>query len=80
MALTIYTISDPVLAGSALTSMAMFFGQDSWVATLIKTGLMISLLLILAQTVVQKGLRLDIILVQLIVVWTMFIPKTTVQI
>ena len=80
MAFTIYTISDPVVIGSAMTSMAMFFGQDSLVGSIVKTGLMISLLFILGQTVVQKGLRLDVMLIQLIVVWVMFLPKTTVNI
>ncbi|MGP3505443.1 conjugal transfer protein TraG N-terminal domain-containing protein [Paracidovorax citrulli] len=80
MAFTIYTISDPVVIGSAMTSMAMFFGQESLVGSIVKTGLMFSLIFILAQTVVQKGLRLDAMVIQLIVVWVMFIPKTTVYI
>lgn len=80
MAFTIYTISDPVVIGSAMTSMAMFFGQESLVGSIVKTGLLISLLFILGQTVVQKGLRLDVILIQLIVVWVVFLPKTTVNI
>lgn len=81
MAFTIYTVSDPATIGSVMTSMAMFFGQESWVGTLIKTGLIISLLLILGKGVVANGgLRIDIILVQLVVVWVAFMPKTTVTI
>lgn len=77
---TIYTVSDPMVIGSAMTSMAMFFGQDSWVAGAIKTGLIISLIVILAQSVSSQKLRLDVMLLQLLVVWVMFIPKATVQI
>ncbi|WP_084001989.1 conjugal transfer protein TraG N-terminal domain-containing protein [Diaphorobacter sp. J5-51] len=81
MAFTIYTVSDPAIVGSVMTSMAMFFGQDSWVGTSVKMGLIISLLTILAKGVLAKeGLRLDVLLLQLIVVWVMFIPKTTVTI
>ena len=81
MALTIFTVSDPATIGSALTAMAMFFGQDSWVGAAVKTALLLSLLLILAQGVTAKaGLRLDVMLIQLLVVWVMFMPKTTVTI
>ena len=80
MAFTIYTVSDPATVGAALQSMAMFFGQDGWVGSAIKTGLMLSLLFILAQGVTRNGLRLDVMLVQLLVVWAMFMPKTTVTV
>lgn len=80
MAFTIYTVSDPSTIGGALQSMAMFFGQDDWVGTAIKTALMLSLLFILAQGVTRNGLKLDVMLIQLIVVWAMFMPKTTVTI
>ena len=80
MALTIYTISDPATIGAAMTSMAMFFGQDDWVGSAIKTALMLSLIFILAQGVTRNGLRLDVMLIQLLVVWAMFLPKTTVTI
>ena len=81
MAFTIYTISDPATIGSVLTSMAMFFGQDSWVGSMIKTGLIIALLFILGKGVVANGgLRLDTMLIQLIIVWVAFMPKTTVTV
>lgn len=81
MAFTIYTISDPATVGSVMTSMAMFFGQDDWVGTLIKLGLIISLLVILAKGVLaREGLRLDVLLLQLVAIWVMFIPTTTVTI
>lgn len=80
MSLTIYTVSDPATVGSAMSAMAMFFAQDGWVGTAIKTGLMFSLLFILAQGITQRGLRLDMLVVQLIVMWVMFMPKTTVTI
>ena len=81
MAFTIYTVSDPATISSVMTSMAMFFGQDSWVGTMIKTGLIISMLLILGKGVLASGgFRLDILLVQLLVVWVAFLPKTTVTI
>ena len=80
MSLTIYTVSDPATIGGALQAMAMFFGQEDWVGTAIKTGLMLSLIFILAQGVTRNGLRLDVMLVQLIVVWAMFMPKTTVTV
>lgn len=81
MAFTIYTVSDPATIGSVLTSMAMFFGQDDWVGTLIKTGLIVSLIVILGKGVVANGgLRIDILLVQLLVVWVCFLPKTTVTV
>ncbi|CAN7644586.1 conjugal transfer protein TraG N-terminal domain-containing protein [Acidovorax sp. LjRoot129] len=60
--------------------MAMFFGQDDWVASAIKTGLMLSLIFILAQGVTRNGLRLDVMVIQVIVVWAMFMPKTTVTV
>ena len=81
MAFTIYTVSDPATVGSVMTSMAMFFGQDSWVGSLVKLGLIISLLVIMAKGVLaREGLRLDVLLMQLVVIWVMFIPKTTVTI
>ena len=80
MAFTIYTVSDPATVGSAISAMAMFFGQDDWIASLVKTGLMLSLIFILAQGVTRNGLRLDVMVVQLIVVWAMFMPKTTVTV
>lgn len=80
MAFTIYTVSDPATVGSALSAMAMFFGQDDWVASAIKTGLMLSLIFILAQGVTRNGLRLDVMVIQVIVVWAMFMPKTTVTV
>jgi len=45
---TIYTISDPSTLGAAMTGMAMFFGQESWVSSAITLGLMLSLIYILA--------------------------------
>lgn len=60
--------------------MAMFFGQEDTVGTAIKTALMLSLIFILAQGVTRNGLKLDVMLIQLIVVWGMFMPKTTVTI
>jgi hypothetical protein len=80
MSLTIYTVSDPATVGSAMSAMAMFFGQDGWVGTAIKTGLLFSLLFVVAQGITQRGLRLDMLVVQLIVMWVMFMPKTTVTI
>lgn len=80
MSLTIYTVSDPATIGTALNAMAMFFGQEGWVGTAIKTGLLLSLMFILAQGVTRNGLRLDAMLVQLIVIWVMFMPKTTVTV
>lgn len=80
MAFTIYTVSDPATIGTALTSMAMFFGQDDWIGSAIKTGLIFSLLFIVGKGVTQNGLRLDHMLLQLIVIWAMFLPKTTVTI
>ena len=80
MAFTIYTVSDPSTIGGALQSMAMFFGQEDTVGTAIKTALMLSLIFILAQGVTRNGLKLDVMLIQLIVVWGMFMPKTTVTI
>ena len=80
MAFTIYTVSDPATIGTALTSMAMFFGQDEWIGSAIKTGLIFSLLFIVGKGVTQNGLRLDHMLLQLIVIWAMFLPKTTVTI
>ena len=79
MALTIYTVSDPAVVGSVMTSMAMFFGQDSWVGGALKLALIISLLVILAKGVLaREGLRLDAMLLQLLVIMVAFIPKTTV--
>lgn len=80
MAFTIYTVSDPATVGAALQGMAMFFGQEGWVGSAIKTGLMLSLLFILAQGVTRNGLRLDTMLLQLLVVWAMFMPRTTVTV
>lgn len=81
MSLTIYTVSDPATVGSVMTSMAMFFGQDSWVGGAVKLALLISLLFILGKGVLSGGgLRLDSILLQLIVVMVAFIPTTTVTI
>lgn len=81
MSLTIYTVSDPSTVGSVMTSMAMFFGQDSWVGGAVKLALMVSLIVILAKGVLaREGLRLDVILLQVLIVWVMFIPKTTVVI
>ena len=81
MALTIYTISDPAVVGSVMTSMAMFFGQDSWVGTAIKLALLISLIVILAKGVLaREGLRLDTLLLQFIIISVAFLPKTTVVI
>jgi len=80
MSFTIYTVSDPASVGAALTSMAMFFGQDSWVGSALKTALLISLLLILAKGVMREGLRLDVMLLQLLAVTIAFLPKTTVTI
>ena len=68
MSLTIYTVSDPATIGTALNAMAMFFGQEGWVGTAIKTGLLLSLMFILAQGVTRNGLRLDAMLIQLIVI------------
>lgn len=80
MAFTIYTVSDPATVGSVLTSMAMFFGQDSWVGSAIKLALIVSLIVILAKGVTRDGMRLDIMLLQLLVVMGAFIPKTTVTV
>ncbi|BCU08445.1 conjugal transfer protein TraG N-terminal domain-containing protein [Allochromatium tepidum] len=80
MSYTIYTISDPQTLGAAMNGMALFFGQESWIASALQTGLVLSLIFILAQGVLQKGLRLDVMLLQLIVVWGAFLPKTTVVI
>lgn len=81
MSLTIYTVSDPATVGSVMTSMAMFFGQDSWVGGALKLALIISLLVILAKGVLaREGLRLDVMLLQLLVIMVAFIPKTTVVI
>ena len=81
MALTIYTVSDPAVVGSVMTSMAMFFGQESWVGGALKLALIISLLVILAKGVLaREGLRLDAMLLQLLVIMVAFIPKTTVVI
>ena len=80
MSFTIYTVSDPATVGAALTSMAMFFGQDSWVGSALKTALLVSLLFILAKGVMREGLRLDTMLLQLLVVMVAFLPKTTVTI
>lgn len=81
MSLTIYTVSDPATVGSVMTSMAMFFSQDSWVGGALKLALICSLLAILAKGVLaREGLRLDVMLIQLLVVMAAFIPKTTVVI
>jgi len=80
MAFTIYTVSDPATIGSALTSMAMFFGQDSWVGSALKTALLISLIAILFKGVTRDGLRLDVMLIQLLLVTMAFLPKTTVTV
>ncbi len=80
MSFTIYTVSDPASVGAALTSMAMFFGQDSWVGSALKTALLVSLLFILAKGVMREGLRLDTMLLQLLVVMVAFLPKTTVTV
>lgn len=75
---TIYTVGDPSTISDALTAMSLFFGQESWVASLLQAGLMISLLLILAKGATRDGLRLDIIFIQMLAIWAAFIPKTTV--
>ena len=80
MAFTIYTVSDPATIGSALTSRAMFFGQDSWVGSALKTALLISLIAILFKGVTRDGLRLDVMLIQLLLVTMAFLPKTTVTV
>lgn len=78
---TFYTIGDPSVLAGALRGMALFFGQDSWVASLIQTGLVISLMLILTRAVAaREGLRVDVLLIQILAVMAVFLPKTTVTI
>ena len=78
MSFTIYTVSDPASLGYALNAMALVFGHESWVASAIKSGLMFSLLFILGKGVLQNGLRLDQMFLQLLIIWAAFIPRTTV--
>lgn len=81
MALTIYTVSDPATIASVMTSMAMFFGKESWAGDALKLALIISLLVILAKgAFTSEGLRLDVLLMQVLIILLTLIPKTTVTI
>lgn len=77
MNFTIYTVGDPETMTAALRAVAMFFGVDDWVASIVKLGFILALLLILGGAVVQKGLRLDMILIQLLIFYVAFMPKAT---
>lgn len=80
MSFSVYTVGDTAFVANAFRSVAMFFGQDDYIATMVKAGMVLALLATISIGVLERQFRLDKFLLQFIVVSCILIPKTTVTV
>ncbi|WP_306552893.1 conjugal transfer protein TraG N-terminal domain-containing protein [Acidovorax sp.] len=80
MSFSVYTLGDTAFVANAFRAVAMFFGQDDYIATMVKAGMVIAILATITVGVLERQFRLDKLLLQFIVVSCILVPKTTVNV
>jgi len=76
----VYTVGDTAFVANAFRAVAMFFGQDDYIATMVKAGMVIAILATITVGVLERQFRLDKLLLQFVVVSCILVPKTTVNV
>lgn len=80
MSFSVYTLGDTAFVANAFRAVAMFFGQDDYIATMVKAGMVIAILATITVGVLERQFRLDKLLLQFVVVSCILVPKTTVNV